>query len=139
MSTTLVKVNCILCTNTFETSFQGKNPKCKQCTKQNVKQNTVAEKEPTVIPTTNDNTATNKNMLVCVTCTVEFTSTFQGKNPKCSKCTGKKSTDVKPEPETKIETKPEPDMNKKKVTCVGCKIEFNSAFQGKNPKCISCK
>ena len=142
MSVTLVKVNCVTCNNAFETAFQGKHPKCKNCI-QHKEPVIITTKEPVTLNKTVNISVDNRKKLVCVNCKIEFISGFLGKNPKCGECTKKKENEAVPTANTNTNTNTEPikktESDKKMVTCGGCKVVFPSTFQGKNPKCVNCK
>lgn len=89
MSVTLNKVTCVSCNNQFETSFKGKNPKCKNCANFSDKSkviNVEPIKEHVKEPIKETVKVTDKKKINCVSCKTEFESSFQGKTPKCRSC-----------------------------------------------------
>ena len=86
----------------------------------------------------------------CAECNTEFETKFQGKTPKCKSCIQKSKEApkevpketvkevVKEVPNTNTNTDSPKKSEKKKVNCSVCKVEFESAFQGKTPKCTQC-
>ena len=140
------KVICSGCKNEFESSFKGKNPTCSNCKSPKVVTVNDSQKiDQEIAPNNSLPMATDKNITTCKDCKCTFETSFKGKNPRCPKCAFKGSVPATTSvTETPLIVEKEPTDSptvsaKRKVTCVGCKNEFESAFKGKSPKCKNCK
>jgi DNA-directed RNA polymerase subunit RPC12/RpoP len=136
------KVTCVDCKNEFDSNFQGKNPKCKSCIEQTKNNNeNYTPTSTTSTTSTTLPTMTTLKKLTCVECKQDFNSNFQGKNPKCKKCTQIKKTHQPTSESNNNQYNTNETIHQtplRNVTCVGCKKEFTSNFLGKNPKCKQC-
>jgi len=72
---------------------------------------------------------------ICCECKMEFTTSFQGKNPVCIECRKKQNPDYVSTVEKVIIKNDEPI----ECICTKCNNKFITTFQGKLPVCLECR